>query len=235
MARAAHLMTTLLAAGALALAGCSGNGSDSGGDTASTGGSSASATATPDGTGGTDCPEGSNSPECQAAPGDGETVDPDRCGSTPPSAIAGGLVQGTFGPWCRNAVASTYNTAALPESAAVSATVTETEADTTLELVPQSFPANTSYTAVLHSDGCGADPDDAGAAYEDNTSGQQGRLTADFTTDGSGNAQVSTTVPWLVPDDAKGKSLLLRYQAPPAGEDAPVEPGTVVGCITLEQ
>ena len=231
MAGAARSLATLAAAAALLLAGCADDGD--GGTTDDTSASSpAAGTSQPSGS--PSC-TGDDDDDCQAAPGDGETVDPGRCSTTEPSAIASGLVQGTFGPWCENAVATTYDTALIPDGASVSATVRETEADTTVQLVPQGFAPNTTYTALMHADDCGDDPSDAGEVYQDrNTSGQQGQLSVDFTTDTSGNADASTTVPWLVPDDGEGKSLLISYESSQGGTPA-ADAGTVVGCITLEE
>lgn len=155
-----------------------------------------------------------------------KTVTPDRCGG---DATPGpdGLIEGTFGSYCDGAVASTYNTALIPDDAEAILTVSETEADTTMKLQAQEFTPNATYTGRLHQKACGASPADAGDEELDPQDAGNGGLALDFTTDTSGNATVSSTVPWTVPDDGDGESILL-YEVTGNGER-----GDAAGCINL--
>ncbi|WP_146363521.1 hypothetical protein [Arthrobacter yangruifuii] len=150
----------------------------------------------------------------------GKTANPDRCGQFTASPTPGGIIVGTFGPYCEEAVATTYTTALIPDESSAIVTVEETDADTTVQLQAQGFAVNMSYSARLHEDNCGAEPADAGAEYQ---SGQD-PLVLDFTTDASGNATASATVPWVAPDDDV-ESLLILGAGDAAGQPA--------GCINL--
>ncbi|MCC9205456.1 hypothetical protein [Arthrobacter sp. zg-Y769] len=222
MARNAHLWATGFAVLALSIAGCAGNNEGDGyNDTPPSPSGTSSASS------GSSCTTVSrNSPgeeNCQAAGIPGRTVNPDRCGKFTASPTPGGILEGTFGPYCDDAVATTYNTALIPDESVAIVTIEESPDDTTVQLEAQSFAANTTYSARLHEDGCGADPADAGGEYRNS----QGGLSLDFTTDAAGNATASTTVPWTLPDDDAESLLLLD-----AGQGGAA--GDPVGCINLE-
>ena len=91
------------------------------------------------------------------------------------------------------------------------------------------------FSGRLHKDPCGADPSAAGEEYRntqsstDNTNTGGGSLALDFTTDGSGNSTSSTTVPWLLPDNGDGESIVLTAEGTGDGS------GDVAGCINLKQ
>ena len=201
MARKATLLATGCAVLALAFTGCAGN---------------------PDGDGYND-PEGgttSSSPDTTTVPG--RTANPERCGKFTASPTPGGIIEGTFGPYCDDAVATSYSTALIPDNSVAIVTVEETAEDTTVQLQAQTFAADTTYSARLHEDNCGGDPSDTGAEYQ----GSQGGLAVDFTTDAAGNATASTTVPWtLTDDDAKSLLILGAGQGGAASDPA--------GCINL--
>ncbi|MCC3302962.1 hypothetical protein [Arthrobacter sp. zg-Y895] len=218
MARKATLLATGCAVFALAFTGCAGN-SDGDGANDSEGSPSASSSSP--------SPCGTNSPNasgenCQAAGVPGRTANPDRCGKFTASPTPGGIIEGTFGPYCDDAVATTYSTALIPDESVAIVTVEESAENTTVQLQAQSFAADTTYSARLHEDDCGADPTDAGAEYQSS----QGGLTLDFTTDTAGNATASTTVPWTLPDDDAESLLILD-----AGQGGAA--GSPVGCINL--
>ena len=155
-----------------------------------------------------------------------ETQTPDRCGQAA-SPGPDGLIEGTFGAYCDGAVASTYDTAAVPDDAEAILTVSETQADTTFNLQAQGFLPDAAYTGRLHQKACGATPADAGEEELDPQDAANGGLTMDFTTDPSGNATVSSTVPWTVPDNGDGESILL-YRVPADGGL-----GEAAGCVNL--
>ncbi|UWX98000.1 hypothetical protein N2K95_04835 [Arthrobacter zhaoxinii] len=221
MARNAPLWMTGFAVLALTFAGCAGNPEGDGYNdspvspsrTASTSGDASCATVSPDGPG---------EENCQAAGIPGTTANPDRCGKFTASLTPGGIIEGTFGPYCDDAVATSYSTALIPDESVAIVTVEETDADTTVRLQAQSFAANTTYSARLHTDDCGADPADAGEEYQTS----QGGLVLDFTTDAAGNASASTTVQWTLPDDDAESLLVLD-----AGQGGAA--GQPVGCINL--
>ena len=249
MARKAPFRVAWLLMFVLVMAGCSGTTGD-GGNTAT-----GSPSETPSASSASPCPtdsatpsgagEGSggcdpacatvspNSPgeaSCQAAGIPETTGGDERCGSAASSGSApAGLIEGTFGPYCENAVASTYNTDAIPDEAAGIVTVSEGNADTTVQFSAQGFAPEKTYRAQLHENSCGASPADAGAQVQNPSPGTGGSgLSVDFTTDSNGNATATATVPWVLPDSGKGNSLLI-YQEASGGE------GDAAGCMTLAQ
>lgn len=163
------------------------------------------------------------SASCEAA-GPGTTVAADRCSSSPPTPLEGGAIEGTFGPWCENAIATAYDTALIPAGAETELSIQETDMDTTLVMQVQGFAADTDYMAVLHTDACGASAADAGPEFVRENSGDNvsSGLIADFTTDADGSAEASVTVQWTLPDNGSGKSLLVQT---PDGSSA--------GCVTI--
>ncbi|MCQ1954411.1 hypothetical protein [Arthrobacter sp. zg-Y238] len=219
MARKATLLATGCAVFALAFTGCAGNPDGDGyNDPEGSTSSASSSSPSPCGTGSPNA-SGEN---CQAAGVPGITANPDRCGKFTASPTPGGIIEGTFGPYCDDAVATTYSTALIPDDSVAIVSVEESQEDTTVQLQAQSFAANTTYSARLHEDGCGADPADSGAEYESGSGG----LALDFTTDAAGNATASTTVQWtLADDDAESLLILDAGQGGAAGDP--------VGCINL--
>ncbi|MCC9146156.1 MULTISPECIES: hypothetical protein [unclassified Arthrobacter] len=224
MARNATLLATGFAVLALTFAGCAGN-PDGDGYNDPEGGSTS--TGTESASGPSSCatisPNSPGEENCQAAGIPGRTSNPDRCGRFTASPTPGGILEGTFGPYCDDAVATTYNTALIPDESVAIVTVGETPEDTTVQLQAQSFAANTTFSARLHRDDCGEDPADAGPEYQ----GPQGGLVLDFTTDAAGTATAGTTVPWTLPDDGAESLLILD-----AGQGGAA--GNPVGCINLE-
>lgn len=253
MARKSALLAMFFAALALVFTGCSPANDGDTGTASGTASASASASgsACPSGqaggTDGADCqpvscdtvsPGSPDEASCQAAGIPGTTEDAGRCPSTTPSPIASGLIQGTFGPYCRNAVATTYDQSSVPDGATATVTVRETEADTTVELLIQGALPDTSYSGRMHQNLCGATPADAGEEYvnDGGPDGQSGATVLDLTTDSEGNATVTTTVPWLITDDGTGKSILLQA-AQDAGSETttPASDANAVACISLER
>ena len=223
MARKASLWATGWAVLALGVAGCAGGSGDSSGEN-----TTGPASGTPSAVSSCDTvsPNSPGEQDCQAAGIPGETVSPDRCGG---DATPGpdGLIEGTFGSYCDGAVASTYNTAQIPDDAEAILTVSETEADTTVKLQAQGFQPDTGYTGRLHQKACGASASDAGEEEVDPQDAGSGGLVLDFTTDPSGSATVSSTVPWTVPDNGDGESLLIYEVTGSNGM------GEAAGCVNL--
>ena len=237
MARKATFLAMFFAALALVFTGCSPAPDE---DTAT-------ATGTPSATGtasaspvscDTVSPGSPDEASCQAAGIPGTTEDAGRCPDTTPSPIASGLIQGTFGPYCRNTVATTYDQSLVPDGATATVTVSETEADTTLELLIQGALPDTSYSGRMHQNLCGATPADAGEEYvnDGGPDGQSGPTVLDFSTDSDGNATVTTTVPWLITDDGTGRSILLQAAAEAgSGTTTPASDANAAACISLER
>ncbi|WAP51134.1 hypothetical protein OL239_14790 [Arthrobacter sp. ATA002] len=232
MARKILLLISALTLSLLALTGCNMD-NESGGDSYSADNEESSPTATPGRDTAAACdsasPGSSAQESCEAQGVPGVTENPDRCGSTTPSPIASGIVQGTFGPYCDNAIANTYDDDAVPDGADTTITVSETAADSTLEMIAEGFAPNTQFIVTLHDSLCGAEPADAGPEYTDDQSSQSQNLVLDFTTDDGGNSTASVTVPWLLPDDGIGRSLLLN--AGPGGDSV----NQAVACVNLER
>ncbi|WP_104104486.1 hypothetical protein [Arthrobacter sp. 08Y14] len=215
MARKAHRLFGALLLSLFALAGCSNAAEDSE--------SPATATETT-----------LSSESAQGVPG--VTESPDRCGSTTPSPIASGIIQGTFGSYCENAIATTYDTSAVPDGADTTVTINETDASTTLEMIARGFAPNTEFSATLHERLCGASPSDAGEEYDDTRNEDSDDLDLDFTTDENGGSTASVTVPWVLPDDGIGRSLLITLDddetASPSATD---DDDRAVACVSLER
>ncbi|WP_104055264.1 MULTISPECIES: hypothetical protein [unclassified Arthrobacter] len=235
MARKAQLLFGALLLSLLALAGCSNAGEDSESPATATettlSSESASAAACDSQSPGS---EAQASCEAQGVPG--VTESPDRCGSTTPSPIASGIIQGTFGSYCENAIATTYDTSAVPDGADTTITIDETDAATTLEMIARGFAPNTEFSATLHERLCGASPSDAGEEYDDTRNEDSDDLDLDFTTDENGGSTASVTVPWVLPDDGLGRSLLITLdddetQSPSATDDD----DRAVACVSLER
>lgn len=176
-----------------------------------------------------DCETGTaaTSSSCQAA-GPGRTVAADRCPDTSPTPLSGGVIEGAFGPWCENAIATSYPTsndeALIPEGAETELTIDETDMDTTVRLQVQGFPAGAAYTGMLHEGTCAENPGDLGPEYIHEGSGDNPNagLALAFTTESDGSAAASVTVPFVVPDNASGKSIVLH--------DPQMQ---VVGCVRI--
>ena len=176
-----------------------------------------------------DCASGpaATSSSCEAA-GPGTTASADRCPATSPTPLAGGVVEGTFGPWCENAIATSYATsnteALIPEGAEAELTMQETDMDTTVDMQVQGFPANVTYTAMLHNGACTESAAGIGPEFVHEGSGDNpdSNLALDFTTEEDGSASAAVTVPFLVPDKASGDSFVLH--------DANM---AVVGCLRV--
>ncbi|MCC9178998.1 hypothetical protein [Arthrobacter sp. zg-Y750] len=224
-ARKAPFRAIGLAVLTLALGACAGTNGDGGGTATGSSSSSASDASSCS----TISPNSPGEENCQAAGIPGSTAANERCSGTPAASPTDGLNEGTFGPYCENAVAISYNAGLIPDDAEGIVTVTETNADTTVELTAQGFSPDMTFTAQLHERTCGADPADAGGLVQnpqDSTGGNG--LAVDFTTDSSGNATATGTVPWVLPGSSGGHSLLIF-------EAGGSENGEAAGCLTLAQ
>ncbi|MGW9402443.1 hypothetical protein ACWGQ2_00570 [Arthrobacter sp. NPDC055585] len=176
-----------------------------------------------------DCESGpeATSSSCQAA-GPGRTVAADRCPDTSPTPLDGGVIEGAFGPWCENAIATSYPTedreSLIPEGAETELTISGTDMDTTVEMQVQDFPAGTTYQGMLHEGPCAENPGDLGPAYIHQGSGDNpnANVVLDFTTESDGSATTTVTVPFVVPDNASGDSVVLQ--------DADMQ---IVGCVRI--
>lgn len=193
-------------------------------DTANNATSSAASSSLP-----SDCESGpeATSSSCQAA-GPGRTVAADRCPDTSPTPLSGGVIEGAFGPWCENAIATSYPTedteALIPEGAETELTISETDMDTTVDMQVQDFPASTTYQGMLHEGPCTENPGELGPQYVHPGSGDNpnATVTLDFTTESDGSADTSVTVPFQVPNQARGNSIILTDQQM-----------AVVGCVNI--
>ncbi|MBD7996050.1 hypothetical protein H9639_12145 [Arthrobacter sp. Sa2CUA1] len=216
-ARKTPLLLIAFAALALFFTACSGGGSEEG--------MSSSPAASTQESVDPACESGpeATSASCQAA-GPGTTVAASRCSSSSPSALEGGVIEGAFGPWCENAIASAYDTELIPAGAEAELTIKETDLETTVEMQVQDFAADTTFSGMLHDQACGADASDAGPEYvqEDVSENVPAGLALDFTTDSNGSADASVTVPWTLPDNGSGKSIVIMS---PENEAA--------GCVTI--
>lgn len=214
-------LLTALTALSLFFAACSNAGNQE--DTANNATSSAAATL------GSDCETGpeATSSSCQAA-GPGRTVAADRCPDTSPTPLDGGVIEGAFGPWCENAIATSYPgtdaESVIPEGAETELRITETDMDTTLEMQVQGFPATATYTGVLHEGPCAESPGEIGPEYIHEGSGDNpnANVVLDFTTEPGGSATATATVPFVVPDNASGDSIVLQ--------DTGMQ---IVGCVRI--
>ena len=244
MARKAFLLASALLLSLFALAGCNDNESGGGSYSADNEEATSTPTASPESSGADTAaacasasPGSAAQESCEAQGVPGVTEDPDRCGTTTPSPIASGIIQGTFGTYCENAIASTYDTSFVPDGADTTITVNDTDADTTLEMIVRGFAPNTEFTAELHQKLCGADPSDAGEEYEDTGNADSDDLSLDFTTDGDGGSTASVTVPWVLPDDGIGRSLLITLDDGETASPSPDPAGDdrAVACVSLER
>ncbi|MCC3269673.1 hypothetical protein MUG94_05035 [Arthrobacter gengyunqii] len=243
MARKALLLATAFVLSLLALTGCN-NDNESGGGSFSVDNeeSSPTASSSPESSGqdtaaacASASPGSAAQESCEAQGVPGVTESPDRCGSTTPSPIASGIIQGTFGSYCENAIATTYDTSAVPDGADTTITINETDAATTLEMIARGFTPNTEFNVSLHEKLCGASPTDAGEEYEDTRSQESDDLNLDFTTDQGGNSTASVTVPWLLPDDGIGRSLLITLDNDETASPNATDDDKAVACVSLER
>lgn len=243
MARKAQLLFGALLLSLLALTGCNDNETGGGSYSADNEEATTSSTASPESSGGDTAaacasasPGSAAQESCEAQGVPGVTVSPDRCGSTTPSPIASGIIQGTFGGYCDNAIATTYDKSLVPDSADTTITINETDADTTLQMIARGFAPNTEFSATLHESLCGASPSDAGEEYDDTRSEDSDNLDLDFTTDTNGGATASVTVPWVLPNDGIGRSLLITMDDDgTASPNAADDDDRAVACVSLER
>ncbi|WP_342022254.1 hypothetical protein AAE021_10355 [Arthrobacter citreus] len=241
MARKILLLISALTLSLMALTGCN-NDNESGGNSYSADNEESNPTASPESSGGDTAaacasasPGSAAQESCEAQGVPGVTENPERCGSTTPSPIASGIIQGTFGPWCENAIASSYDSSAVPDGADTTITISETEADTTLEMIARGFAPNTEFSASLRQRLCGASPADAGEEYEDTRSQESDDLDLDFTTDETGGSTASVTVPWVLPDDGIGRSLLITLDDGETASPDAADDDRAVACVSLER
>ncbi|GAA3289534.1 hypothetical protein ACFFON_16025 [Arthrobacter citreus] len=241
MARKILLLISALTLSLMALTGCN-NDNESGGNSYSADNEESNPTASPESSGrdtaaacASASPGSAAQESCEAQGVPGVTENPERCGSTTPSPIASGIIQGTFGPWCENAIASSYDSSAVPDGADTTITISETEADTTLEMIARGFAPNTEFNASLRERLCGASPADAGEEYEDTRSQESDDLDLDFTTDETGGSTASVTVPWVLPDDGIGRSLLITLDDGETPSPNATDDDKAVACVSLER
>ncbi|MDN3481527.1 hypothetical protein QMA10_06270 [Arthrobacter sp. APC 3897] len=243
MARKAQLLFGALLLSLLALTGCNDNESGGGSYSADNEEATTTSTASPESSGGDTAaacasasPGSAAQESCEAQGVPGVTESPDRCGSTTPSPIASGIIQGTFGSYCDNAIATTYDKSLVPDSADTTITINETDADTTLQMIARGFEPNTEFSATLHESLCGSSPSDAGREYSDTRNEDSDDLDLNFTTDANGGSTASVTVPWVLPDDGIGRSLLITVDdggtASPSAAD---DDDRAVACVSLER
>lgn len=142
---------------------------------------------------------------------------------------------GDFAPDATQAIA--YDRKLTPEGARASLLVeSEKEAGRTRSsLVVEGFLPGRTYGAHLHTQPCGAQPDDSGPHYQN----KPGKATAkneiwlDFTTDGTGSANASARNPWLLASDRMPRSLVIHAERTKVKKPERGEAGPRVACLTL--
>lgn len=130
---------------------------------------------------------------------------------------APGMSGDAFGlPGDTDSDAFTYDEAAVPVGSTVDVETDDEDGRTTVTLTVAGLQADRDFGAHVHIDRCGPDPADAGPHYQNDPdpaatpempstdpayANPQNEVWLDFTTDGNGDAQVSSTVDWEFRDD----------------------------------
>lgn len=154
--------------------------------------------------------------------------------------VSATYAQGGEGP------AFTYDPELVPAGATVEVSSTASEGSTTTTLQVSGLVPNRAYGAHAHTKPCAPTAGDAaGPHYQFSQdpvtpsvdpayANPQNEVWLDLTTDGAGAAEVTSTVPWIYPDDRRAASVVL-HEKPTATHAG--HAGTAGGrpaCVTVD-
>lgn len=164
----------------------------------------------------------------------------------PALAHGGGQYQldawGRFGTAGERGVpaAVTYEAALVPRGAKVAVRQRIAGEGMSVELRATGLRPGHTYGTHVHTDPCGADPEDSGPHYQHRTgddpalANPDNEVWLDFTADEDGEGEASVWQPWTFrPGEAR--SVVLHEEATSTGEDGrePGDAGARVGCLTV--
>ncbi|EME23906.1 superoxide dismutase family protein [Rhodococcus triatomae] len=193
------------------------------------------------GCGGTSGDEGPQTVEAPST-GSSESVVP------PVAPGADGYVFGLPDDVAREDAAFTYDEGAVPIGSSVNVDSDEDGGRTTVSFSARGLAPDRDFGVHVHTTRCGPKPSDSGPHYQDRTdpaatpespstdpayANPQNEIWLDITTDGTGNAQASTTVDWEFRDDA-AHSLVLHAQHTMTGPGVAGTAGDRLACVDEE-
>jgi len=144
--------------------------------------------------------------------------------------------------------AVTYDETAVPEGATSDVQVRVQDGGTYVQFTGTSLEADRDFGAHVHTEPCGAEPEDAGPHYQNDpdpaASGDEpssdpayanpeNEVWLDFTTDEGGSAQSSATVDWEF-REGEAQSLVLHEQHTMTGHGEAGTAGDRLACVTVE-
>ncbi|MFI5838209.1 superoxide dismutase [Catenuloplanes sp. NPDC051500] len=157
---------------------------------------------------------------------------------------------GTFAAWADDQTAITYDPALVPIGANATVTVSPAVVETVVQLDIQGLLPSRGYGAHLHTNVCGAKPDDAGPHYQHHHdpkaaasppsvdpsfANPSNEVWLDFTTDVAGTASVSSTVQWRFDQTTPPRSLIIHTEHTKTAPGKAGTAGTRLACITLPE
>jgi Cu-Zn family superoxide dismutase len=183
-------------------------------------------------------------PEPEAPPGE----QPDQPATTQPAQPEGVGVEGMLAPQGQAQDAVTYDPALAPVGAQLSVEADESDGSTRVRLEVAGLLPNRGYAAHAHARACGPTGDAAGPHFQNEVdpaatpeqpstdpayANPSNEIWLDLRTDGEGNGEASTQVPFVFGDRAPASVVIHEAEATATG---PGEAGTAGGrlaCLTV--
>lgn len=153
---------------------------------------------------------------------------------------------GTFVAYTPGATAVTYDPTLVPAGATATVTITQTAANTRVQVTVAGLRPNRGYGAHLHTNPCGATGAAAGPHYQhhhDPTASasrpsvdpsyanSQNEVWLDFTTESNGRASSTATHPWTFATNPR--SLVIHAMTTKTAPGEAGNAGTRAACLTL--
>lgn len=154
-------------------------------------------------------------------------------------------VKAEFETWREGASAVTYDEQNVPVGATVEVTITPINSGSDIAITVSGLIGDRDYGAHLHTEPCGADPEDAGGHYQHEPApdpstpdpdyaNPQNEAWLDFHTDPEGRAHSQTSVSWQ-PREGEANSVVIHAERT---QTVPVLAGTAgerLACVTIPQ
>jgi superoxide dismutase, Cu-Zn family len=175
------------------------------------------------------------------------TADADAATSTPEESMAP-IAEGDLAPPGRASNAFSYDTALAPEGAHVSVSVVADTAKTRVRLVVEGLLPDRGYAAHAHANPCGASGDAAGPHFQNRPdpaaapgkpstdpayANPQNEIWLDLRTDGDGNGESTTEVPFVFTDRAPASIVVHAAEMTGTAPGQAGSAGARLACLTV--
>jgi Cu-Zn family superoxide dismutase len=173
--------------------------------------------------------------------------DADAATSTPEETMAP-IAEGDLAPPGRASNAFSYDTALAPEGAHVSVSVVADTAKTRVRLVVEGVLPDRGYAAHAHANPCGASGDAAGPHFQNRPdpaaapgkpstdpayANPQNEIWLDLRTDGDGNGESTTEVPFVFADRAPASIVVHAAEMTGTAPGQAGSAGARLACLTV--